>query len=160
MWPEVECPDVCVHLVQRVISKYAGAAGEAEHLRIELYGGIGHFGPRAVMRRRSSAAGEGSLPECALTQVEARNKELQKLGVGVKIVCVGKKGSSYFKRRLDRFTVSGAAPMCHWGGARPGRGWGARRATSISLCQSLPETDCGRHLATGVRDPAKTVCVS
>ena len=42
-------------------------------------------------------------------QVEARSKELQKLGVGVKIVCVGKKGSSYFKRRLDRFTVSGAA---------------------------------------------------
>ena len=41
--------------------------------------------------------------------MEARNKELQKLGVGVKIVCVGKKGSSYFKRRLDRFTVSGAA---------------------------------------------------
>ena len=54
-------------------------------------------------------------PHCyTLLQVEARNKELQKLGVGVKIVCVGKKGSSYFKRRLDRFTVSGAALMSHW----------------------------------------------
>ena len=63
-----------------------------------------------------------------LTQVEARSKELQKLGVGVKIVCVGKKGSSYFKRRLDRFTVSGAAPMCWWVGARHDAGWGTSRS--------------------------------
>lgn len=42
-------------------------------------------------------------------QAEKRNAELQKLGVGVKIVCVGKKATAYFKRRLDRFQVAGAA---------------------------------------------------
>ena len=42
-------------------------------------------------------------------QAEKRNSELQKLGVGVKIVCVGKKATAYFKRRLDRFEVAGAA---------------------------------------------------
>ncbi|KAK9831491.1 hypothetical protein WJX81_001590 [Elliptochloris bilobata] len=48
----------------------------------------------------------GGYNNFVLKKVEARSKELAKLGVGVKIVCVGKKGSSYFKRRLDRFEVS------------------------------------------------------
>ena len=65
--------------------------------------------------------------------MEQRNKELEKLGVGVKIVCVGKKGSSYFKRRLDRFTVSGAALFlacsCAMYGSRLGFG-----GLSLSAC--------------------------
>ena len=41
------------------------------------------------------------------SQAEKRNKELQALGVGVKVVCVGKKAQIYFKRRKDRFDIVG-----------------------------------------------------
>ena len=42
-----------------------------------------------------------------LPQAEQRNKELQALGVGVKVVAVGKKAQIYFKRRKDRFEIVG-----------------------------------------------------
>ena len=42
-----------------------------------------------------------------LPQAEQRNKELQALGVGVKVVAVGKKAQVYFKRRKDRFEIVG-----------------------------------------------------
>ena len=41
------------------------------------------------------------------SQAEKRNKELVSLGVGVKIVAVGKKAQIYFKRRKDRFEIVG-----------------------------------------------------
>lgn len=45
-------------------------------------------------------------------QAEERNGELQKLGVPVKVVTIGKKGAKYFKRRADRFEVVGARLSC------------------------------------------------
>ena len=57
-------------------------------------------------------------PTHARPQAEKRNKELQSLGVGVKVVCVGKKATSYFKRRLDRFEVAGAGPKPCLGAGR------------------------------------------
>ncbi len=41
------------------------------------------------------------------SQAEKRNKELVALGVGVKVVAVGKKAQIYFKRRKDRFEIVG-----------------------------------------------------
>lgn len=44
-------------------------------------------------------------------QAEQRNAELEKLGVPVKIVTIGKKGAKYFKRRTDRFSVVGGRQL-------------------------------------------------
>jgi len=44
--------------------------------------------------------------------------------VGVKVVCVGKKATSYFKRRLDRFEVAGVNP-------RPCLGAGCRKKKNL-----------------------------
>ncbi len=64
-------------------------------------------GPARVLRTQGGQTGERAA--LAGRQAEKRNAELQKLGVGVRIVCVGKKATAYFKRRLDRFKVAGAA---------------------------------------------------
>lgn len=45
-------------------------------------------------------------------QTEERNAELVQLGVKVKLVTVGKKGATYFKRRLDRFEIAGVLLHC------------------------------------------------
>ena len=50
---------------------------------------------------------ETRLTDALTLQAEVRNKELQALGVGVKVVCVGKKAQVYFRRRKDRFDVVG-----------------------------------------------------
>jgi hypothetical protein len=75
-------------------------------------------GGRAVRARRTQGGQTGE-QRAALAgrQAEKRNAELQKLGVGVTIVCVGKKATAYFKRRLDRFKVAGAARR-PWSGPR------------------------------------------
>ena len=43
-------------------------------------------------------------------QAENRAKELQKLGIKVKILTVGKKGGTYFKRRSDKYNIAGWPP--------------------------------------------------
>ena len=54
--------------------------------------------------------------DSVLPQAEIRNKELQALGVGVKVVAVGKKAQVYFKRRKDRFDVVGELRSCRTSG--------------------------------------------
>ena len=43
-------------------------------------------------------------------QAENRAKELQKLGINVKVLTVGKKGGTYFKRRSDQYNIAGWSP--------------------------------------------------
>ncbi|KAK9917108.1 hypothetical protein WJX75_000962 [Coccomyxa subellipsoidea] len=47
----------------------------------------------------------GGYNNFVIKKAEKRNAELQKLGVNVKLVTVGKKGEKYFKRRSDRFDI-------------------------------------------------------
>lgn len=53
-----------------------------------------------------------------LLQTEIRAKELRQTNVDVKLVLVGKKGTTYFNRRQDQYNIAGA--VIHRVGAQPG----------------------------------------
>ena len=42
------------------------------------------------------------------TQTELRAVELQKMGIQVRLVSLGKKGITYFKRRAKKYNLTGA----------------------------------------------------
>ena len=42
-----------------------------------------------------------------LVQTELRARELMKMGLNVKIMLIGKKGATYFKRRSEIFNIAG-----------------------------------------------------
>lgn len=46
-----------------------------------------------------------------MVQAEARMRELMGMGINVKVVCIGKKGRQYFKRR-PQYNVIGAIYVC------------------------------------------------
>merc|ERR1712151_307861 len=58
----------------------------------------------------------GGYNSYVITKAVARAQELNNMGVNIKILCVGKKGVAYFKRRSEKyncykqFTVSGGTP--------------------------------------------------
>ena len=49
----------------------------------------------------------GGYNNAVIKKVEQRHAELTSLGVKVKLVCVGRKGASYFKRRANIYEVEG-----------------------------------------------------
>ena len=76
-WRALTC--VCTRCRE---SQVTLGAGEAEHGGLQLRGGLGR-----LVLMQSCAGGAAQLgrvlkPGCTLTQVEARSKELQKLGAG------------------------------------------------------------------------------
>ena len=42
-----------------------------------------------------------------LVQTELRARELMKMGLNVKIMLIGKKGTTYFRRRSEIFNIAG-----------------------------------------------------
>ncbi|KAK9815728.1 hypothetical protein WJX72_008646 [[Myrmecia] bisecta] len=50
----------------------------------------------------------GGYNNAVIKKVEIRAAELSKMGLNVKLITIGKKGTLYFKRRADRYNIAGA----------------------------------------------------
>ena len=92
-----------------------------------------------------------------IKKVEARYKELAAMGIAVRIICVGRKGSAYFKRR-PQYTVEGACAL-GWGSSRRKRrsSMVARRLAAALGGTPLAVAGVGRRGASGAAAPAATV---
>ena len=57
-------------------------------------------------------------------QTELRARELMKMGLNVKIMLIGKKGATYFKRRSEIFNIAGVLQSLQGGNKPAWARWG------------------------------------